>query len=109
MHGNSREPSKQFLCKKRLQHRADMVFTRLDWHEEIPSTVNGTLPLFIKSEDAGKVALRDEIDQRLAVFRRRSRMLRFVCFHFVFRVLRSTAYFSSGYRPLIFGEPTARQ
>jgi len=33
-----------------LQHRADVVFTRLDWHEEIPSTVDSTLPLFVKSE-----------------------------------------------------------
>ncbi len=41
---------------------ADVVFTRLDWHEEIPSTVDSTLPRFVKSENAGEVAVRDKID-----------------------------------------------
>jgi hypothetical protein len=45
-----------------------MVFTGLDWHEEIPSTTDGTHPLSVNSENAGEVAVRDDIDQRLAVF-----------------------------------------
>src|SRR6516225_11928418 len=105
MHRNSRAS----LCKKGLQHRAEMMFTGLDWHEEIPSTVDGTHPLFVKSENAGEVAVRDEIDQRLAIFRRGCRMLRFVGLHFEFHVLRSAAYFRCRYRPLILGERTARQ
>src|SRR5215469_471123 len=109
MHRYPREPSKHLLFKKRLQHRTDMVFTRVDWHEEIPSTISGTHPLFVKSERGGEVAVRDEIDQRLTVFRRWGRMLRFVGFHLVFHVLRSAAYFCSGYGPLILGERTAPQ
>src|SRR5208282_3801386 len=101
--------SRASLWKKGLQHRADMVFTGVDWHEEIPSTVDGTHPHFIKSENAGEVAIRDDIDQRLAIFRRGCRMLRFVGFQFVFHVLRSAAHFRSRYRPLILGERTARQ
>src|SRR5580704_13919414 len=93
---------------KGLQHRADMMFTRVDWHEEILSTIDGTHPLFIKSERCGEVAVRNDIDQRLAIFRRGCRMLRFVGLHFVFHVLRSAAYFRSRNRPLILGERTAR-
>jgi len=36
-------------------------------------------------------------------------MLRFVGLHFEFLVLRSAAYFRSGYRPLILSKRTARQ
>src|SRR5215469_16023686 len=109
MHRSSRKPSKHLLGKKRLQHRADMVFTRVDWHEEIPSTINGTHPLFVKSERGGEVAVSDEIDQRLAVFRRGGWMFEFVSFHCIFHVLRSAAHFRPRNRPLILGERTARQ
>src|SRR5215472_3155693 len=105
MHRDSRAS----LSKKGLQHRADMVFTELDWHEEIPSTVDGTHPLFVNSENAGEVAVRYEIDQRLAIFRRGCGMLRFVGLHFVLRVPWSAAYLRSGYRALILGKRTARQ
>lgn len=47
-----------------------MVFTRLGWHEGIPPTVDGTHPLFVNSENAGEVTVRDEIDQGLAIFRK---------------------------------------
>jgi hypothetical protein len=36
-----------------------MVFTGVDWDEEILSTVDCTHPLFIKSENAGEVAVCD--------------------------------------------------
>src|SRR5215469_2205389 len=92
MHINSRASA----WKKGLQHRADMMVTGVDWHEEIrctiDSTTDGTHPLFVKSENAGEVAVRDDVDQRLAIFRRGCRMLRFVGLHFVFHVLRSEAY-----------------
>ena len=74
--------------KKGLQHRADMVFTGIDCHNEIPSTVDGTHPLSVNSERAGEVAVRNEIDQGLALFRRGCRVLRFVGRHFKFRILR---------------------
>jgi hypothetical protein len=51
-----------------LQHRADTVFTGIDCHDEIPSTVGGTHPRFVNSERAGEVAVRNEIDQGLASF-----------------------------------------
>lgn len=54
---------------KGLQHRADMMFTGVDWHEEIrsalDSTIDGTHPLFVKSEKCGEVVVRNDIDQRL--------------------------------------------
>jgi hypothetical protein len=62
MHRNSRQSIEYLSCHKGLQHRADVVFTGIDCHEEIPSTVDGTLPLFVKSENAGEVAVRDKID-----------------------------------------------
>ena len=46
-----------------------MVFTALDWHEEIPSRVDGAHQLLVKSENAGEVALRDEIDRAQWVWR----------------------------------------
>jgi len=39
MHRNASEPSEHFLCRKQLQLRAEMMFTGLDWHEEILSIV----------------------------------------------------------------------
>src|ERR1700732_1121256 len=105
MHGNFR-PSQ---WKEGLQHRADMVFTRLDCSEEIPSTVDGTHPLSVNSERAGEVAVGNEIDQRLAIFRRGCRVLRFIGLHFEFRVLRSAASFRYRYRRFILTERTARQ
>src|SRR5215472_11195476 len=105
MHRNSRASQ----WKKGLQHRADMMFTGVDRHEEVPSTVDGTYPLFVKSENAREVAVGDEIDQRLALFRHGCRMLRFVGLHFEFHVLRSAAYLRSRYRALILRERTARQ
>jgi hypothetical protein len=45
-----------------------MVFTGIDWHNEIPSTVDGTHALSVNSERAGEVAVRNEIDQGLASF-----------------------------------------
>src|SRR6516164_1993416 len=107
MHRNSRAS----LSKKGLQHRADMVFTGVDWHEEIrctiDSTTDGTHPLFVKSENCGEVAVRNDIDQRLAIFRRGCRMLRSVGLHFEFHVLRSATCVRCKYRPLIWGERTA--
>jgi hypothetical protein len=43
-----------------------MVLTGVDWHEEIPCIIGGTHPFFVNSKNAGEVAVRDEIDQRLA-------------------------------------------
>src|ERR1700732_1362858 len=105
MHRNSR-PSQ---WKEGLQHRADMVLTGIDCNEEIPSTVDGTHPLSVNSERAGEVAVRNEIDQRLAIFRRGRRVLRFVGLHFEFRVLRSAASFRCRYRRFILTEGAARQ
>src|SRR6516165_5960777 len=108
MHINSRA----FAWKNGLQHRADMMFAGVDWHEEIrctlDSTIDGTHPLFIKSEKCGEVAVRNDIDQRLAIFRRGCRMLRFVGPHFEFGVLRSATCLRCGYRPLILAKRTAR-
>jgi hypothetical protein len=84
MHRNFR--SSQW--KKGLQHRADMLFTGIDCHDEIPSTVDGTHPLSVNSERAGEVAVRNERDQGLALFRRGCRVLRFAGLRFEFRVLR---------------------
>src|SRR5215469_363300 len=99
--------------KRGLQHRTDMVFTGVDLHEEVPSTgdatVDGTHPLSVNSEKGGKVAVRNDVDQRLAIFRRGCGMLRFVGLHFALHVLRSAAFFRSGYRPLILDKRTARQ
>jgi hypothetical protein len=47
-----------------------MVFTGIDCHDEISSTVDGTHPLSVNTERAGEVAVRNEIDQGLALFRR---------------------------------------
>src|SRR6516225_3981414 len=109
MHRNSR-PSP---WKRGLQHRTDMVFAGVDLHEEVPSTgdatVDSTHPLSVNSEKGGKVAVRNDVDQRLAIFRRACRMLRSVGLHFELNVLRSAAYFRFRYRPLILGERTARQ
>src|SRR5215471_13316382 len=108
MHINSRASA----WKNGLQHRADMMVTGVDWHEEIrctiDSTTDGTHPLFVKSENCGEVAVRDDINQRLAIFRRGCRMLRFVGLHFEFRVLRSATCLRCGYRLLILGERTAQ-
>src|SRR6516162_5615669 len=56
MHRNSRAS----LWKRGLQHRPEMVFTGLDWHEEITSAVDGAHPLSVNSEIASEVAVRDE-------------------------------------------------
>ena len=65
-----------------------MVFTGIDCNDEIPSTVDRTHALSVNSERAGEVAVRNEIDQGVALFRRGCRVLRFVGLHFEFRVLR---------------------
>jgi hypothetical protein len=95
--------------KKGLQHRADMGFTAIDCHDEKPSTVDGTHPLSVNSERAGEAPVGNEIDQRLAIFRRGCRVLRFIGLHFEFRVLRSAASFRCRYRRFILTERSARQ
>ena len=108
MHRNSRQHGEYPSGHEGLQHRADMVFTGVDWHEEIPGIVDGTHPHFVKSENASEVAVRNEIDQSPAIFLRGYRVLGFVGFYFEFRVLRSAASFRCRYRRFILSERTAR-
>src|ERR1700688_4134311 len=112
MHRNTRASR----WKKGLPPRAEMVLTGFDWHEEISSTVDGPHPLSVNSENASDSSwpfpgsgIRDEIDHRLALFRRGCRMLRFVGLYFESRVLRSAACFRCRYRRFILTERAARQ
>ena len=91
MYRNSR-PS---LWKRGSQHRTDMVFTGVDWHEVPPVMPLLTAPTHFPStqKKSGRVAVRNDVDHRVATFRRRGRMLRSVGLHLEFNVLRSAAYF----------------